>query len=139
MNIGQAAKAAGVTPKMIRHYEATGLLPAADRSAAGYRLYGEADIRTLRFIRQARALGFPLADLGGLLRLWHDRDRASADVKALALSHIAHLQERIDELQVMKQTLEGLARHCLGDDSPHCAILDGLAKGLETKVSRETE
>jgi MerR family copper efflux transcriptional regulator len=126
MNIGQAAKAAGVTPKMIRHYEATGLLPAAVRTATGYRVYGEADIRALRFIRQARALGFPLADLGGLLRLWHDRDRASADVKALALSHIAHLQERIDELQAMKQTLETLARHCQGDDSPHCAILDGL-------------
>lgn len=126
MNIGEAAKAAGLSAKMIRHYEEIGLIPPATRTDAGYRTYGPAEVRTLRFIRQARRLGFSLTELPALLRLWQDGDRASADVKALALAHIRDLDARIAELEAMRSTLQGLAALCHGDGRAECAILDAL-------------
>ena len=84
MNIGQAAKASGVSAKMIRYYEETGLIPAAGRTAAGYRVYSDQDVHMLRFVRRARDLGFPVEAIGELLGLWRDRTRHSADVKRLA-------------------------------------------------------
>lgn len=128
MNIGQAAAASGVSAKMIRHYEAIGLLPAADRSTAGYRSYGEPEVHNLRFIRRARDLGFPLGEIGQLLALWHNRDRPSAEVKALALRHVAELDAKADALRAMSDTLRRLASHCHGDDRPDCPILDDLAQ-----------
>ena len=128
MNIGQASAASGVSAKMIRHYEATGLIPPADRSAAGYRHYGTADLHTLHFIRRARDLGFPLAEISQLLALWQDRNRPSAEVKALALRHVAELDAKAAALQAMSATLKRLASHCHGDDRPDCPILEGLAK-----------
>jgi Cu(I)-responsive transcriptional regulator len=128
MNIGEAAAASGVSAKMIRYYEAIGLIPAARRSAAGYRVYGDAEVHTLAFIRRARALGFPVARIERLLRLWQDRARASAEVKAVAEEHVAELHARIAELRSMARTLEHLARSCHGDDRPDCPILDDLAR-----------
>ena len=127
MNIGEAAKASGVSAKMIRHYESIGLTPSAARTGSGYRVYSANDVHTLRFIRQARDLGFSLADLDRLLRLWRDRGRASADVKALATAHMAELDRKIAELQAMRRTLEHLAKACHGDDRPDCPILEELA------------
>lgn len=127
MNIGQAARASGVSAKMIRHYEETGLIPRARRSAAGYRTYGEADLHILRFVRQARRLGFSTAQIADLLSLWRNQRRSSARVKALAQAHIATLDERIRELEAMKSVLAELAAHCHGDDRPDCPILDALA------------
>jgi Cu(I)-responsive transcriptional regulator len=127
MNIGEAAQASGVTAKMIRHYESIGLLPAAQRTAAGYRVYGEQDVRLLQFIHRGRALGFPLEKIAELLALWQDQERASADVRQLAEQHIAELNRKIDELQAMKRTLETLARSCHGDQRSDCPILDDLA------------
>lgn len=127
MNIGQAARASGVSAKMIRHYEETGLIPRARRSAAGYRTYGEADLHILRFVRQARRLGFSTAQIADLLSLWRNQRRSSAKVKALAQAHIATLDERIRELEAMKSVLAELAAHCHGDDRPDCPILDALA------------
>ena len=127
LNIGEAAQASGVSAKMIRHYEAIGLLPAAQRTAAGYRVYGEAEIRVLQFIHRGRVLGFPLENIAGLLALWQDKDRASADVRRLAEQHIAELDRKIGELQAMKRTLETLARSCHGDQRSDCPILDDLA------------
>ena len=127
LNIGEAAQASGVSAKMIRHYEAIGLLPAAQRTAAGYRVYGEAEIRVLQFIHRGRALGFSLEDIAGLLALWQDKDRASADVRQLAEQHIAELNRKIGELQSMKRTLEALAHSCHGDQRSDCPILDDLA------------
>ena len=126
-NIGEAAAATGVSAQMIRHYEASGLIPPADRTFAGYRLYGDADLHRLRFIRRARALGFSMQQIGVLLGLWNDRSRASADVKALALQHADELRARIEEMQAMQRTLEDLARKCQGDGRPDCPIIDGLA------------
>jgi len=127
VNIGDAARASGVTAKMIRHYESIGLIPAARRSDSGYRRYTGNDVHTLRFIRQARSLGFSIKRIGELLSLWRDQKRPSRKVKALALAHVAELDERIRELEGMKQTLQRLAAHCHGDDRPECPILERLA------------
>jgi MerR family copper efflux transcriptional regulator len=127
MNIGQAARASGITAKMIRHYESVGLLPPAMRSDTGYRQYGEREVHVLRFIRRARDLGFSIKDISGLLSLWHDRQRPSRQVKALAQAHMQQLQRKIDELQSMRQTLEKLVQCCQGDERPDCPILQDLA------------
>lgn len=127
MNIGQAAQASGVTAKMIRYYESIGLMPPSPRSEAGYRRYGEQDLHLLRFIRQARRLGFGIDQIRQLLALWQDRGRSSAQVKALAQSHVDELNQRIGELVAMRDTLSHLAMHCHGDERPDCPILEGLA------------
>lgn len=128
MNIGQAARACGVSAKMIRHYESLGLLPPVRRTAAGYRQYDAATLHTLRFIRRARELGFPIEEIRALLQLWSAPSRTSAEVKRIALQHVADLQQRIDAMQAMKRSLEQLAAHCHGDGRPDCPILDDLAQ-----------
>jgi Cu(I)-responsive transcriptional regulator len=127
MNIGGAARHSGVSAKMIRHYEEIGLIPRAARSYSGYRTYTGNDVHTLRFIRQARSLGFSIKQIEQLLGLWRNQRRPSSKVKALALSHIAELDARIAEMETMKRTLQSLAAHCHGDDRPECPILDELA------------
>ena len=127
LNIGEAANSSGVSAKMIRHYEEQGFIPKARRTAAGYRVYTEADVHRLRFIRRARDVGFSLLEIKALLGLWGNRRRASADVKRMALKHVEALDAKIGELQAMRKTLTELARHCHGDDRPECPILDGLA------------
>ncbi|MCU0882465.1 MAG: Cu(I)-responsive transcriptional regulator [Hyphomonadaceae bacterium] len=126
MNIGEAARASGVSAKMVRHYEAIGLVAKAGRAANGYRDYDDADVHVLRFIRRARDLGFSIADIRELLALWSDRSRQSADVKRLALHHVAALEQRIVGLQAMAETLQSLAACCAGDDRPDCPILTEL-------------
>lgn len=128
MNIGQAAKASGVSSKMIRYYEQTGLIPTAARRESGYRDYGEADVHRLRFVRRARDLGFTVEQIGELLALWSDRARASADVKTLTLGHVEALRNKVAEIEGMIATLEGLAANCHGDDRPECPIIEGLAE-----------
>jgi MerR family transcriptional regulator, copper efflux regulator len=129
MNIGDAAAAAGVTPKMIRHYEALGLIPEADRTDAGYRLYGEREVAMLRFIRQSRGLGFSTRQIESLLALWRDGGRQSREVKEVALQQLAELEERQREIDQMRSTLQQLVARCPGDNGAHCAILDSLARG----------
>ncbi len=134
MNIGEAASASGVSAKMIRHYEELGLLPAAQRTASGYRQYAHNDVHTLRFIRHARDLGFSLAEIAELVSLWQNRRRPSRQVKALAEAHIRELEQKAAELLAMKSALEHLVHCCHGDDRPECPILDGLA-GADTLSS----
>lgn len=126
-NIGEAARASGVSAKMIRHYESEGLLAAARRTQAGYRIYARNDIHTLRFVRRARDLGFSIRAIEHLLGLWRNRRRSSADVRRIAQRHIVELNQKIDELLAMKRTLEQLVDHCHGDERPDCPILDDLA------------
>lgn len=128
MNIGQAAKLSGVSAKMIRYYEQTGLIPKAMRSDAGYRNYSAPDVHSLIFIRRARDFGFSVEQIAELLGLWRDRDRASADVKMMALAHVIGLKAKIAELQAMAHTLEHLAEQCHGDARPVCPIIADLAE-----------
>jgi Cu(I)-responsive transcriptional regulator len=125
MTIGQAAARSGVSAKMIRHYEAIGLIEA-ERRANGYRSYGPQDVAVLRFIRHARDLAFPLEDIRKLLALWRDRSRASGEVKRLALAHVEALEEKAAALAAVAQSLRHLAQHCSGDDRPDCPILEEL-------------
>ncbi|HEY4541797.1 MAG TPA: Cu(I)-responsive transcriptional regulator [Noviherbaspirillum sp.] len=128
MNIGQAAQASGVSAKMIRYYESIALIPPGRRSDAGYRIYGDNDVHTLRFIKRARTLGFSLEQIRELVSLWHDPQRASADVKRIAEEHVRELEQRIREMTEMRDTLVHLAHACCGDHRPECPILEGLAE-----------
>jgi len=127
VNIGGAAAASGVSQRMIRHYEKIGLIPSPPRRDSGYRDYSEADIHRLRFIANARDLGFPIEEIRVLLDLWSDRDRASAEVKALAESRAADLGRKADALNAMRGALLDLAKDCHGNDRPECPILTRLA------------
>ena len=127
MNIGEASARSGVSAKMIRYYEGIGLIAPAARTASQYRVYAEDEVHTLRFIRRARDLGFSLEETRELLALWHDRSRASADVKKLATAHIRDLEAKAAELQAMAETLRHLAAHCHGDHRPDCPILADFA------------
>ena len=127
--IGAAARASGVSAKMVRHYEALGLLGAVARTDAGYRQYTPADVHTLRFIKRARDLGFSMAEIAELVSLWHDRRRASADVKRIAQTHVAELEKRIQAMQDMRRTLQKRLDYCHGDEWLECPILEQLAGG----------
>ena len=136
MNIGEAAAAAGVTPKMIRHYESLGMIPDVQRTESGYRLYSPREVSMLRFIRQARAVGFPVKRIESLLALWRDDHRASREVKELAQQQLDELEQRRREIDEMRSTLSHLVSLCKGDDDPHCAILEQLsAAGQPGKAS----
>jgi len=127
MNIGQAASATGVSAKMIRYYESIALIPPGKRTDAGYRIFSENDLHTLRFVKRARQLGFSLDQIRELLSLWQNKERASADVKTIAMGHVAQLNQRIAELTEMRDTLQTLASCCHGDHRPDCPILQSLA------------
>ena len=127
MNIGKAATRSGVPAKTIRYYEEIGLIPKAARTDGGYRDYSDQEVETLRFIHRARDLGFPVKDVAALLTLWRDRSRSSADVKKLALDHVAEIDVKIAELKSIRGTLTDLATRCHGDDRPDCPILEDLA------------
>ena len=126
-NIGDVATRSGVTAKMIRHYESLGLLKEARRTEAGYRVYADVDVHTLRFIRRARDLGFSIRGIQQLLGLWQNRRRASADVRRVAQTHLDALDAKIRELQQMRATIEHLVHNCHGDSRPDCPILDELS------------
>lgn len=126
MNIGEISKATGISAKMIRYYEETGLIRPATRALSGYRVYSDNELQTLRFVRRARDLGFTVKQIDDLLTLWRDRTRASASVKEIAMRHVAALEKKMLELKEMSDTLLHLASHCHGDDRPDCPILKSL-------------
>jgi Cu(I)-responsive transcriptional regulator len=127
LNIGTLAKRAGVSARMVRHYEEIGLIPPAARTGSGYRTYGETELATLRFIGRARSLGFSLDEITDLLALWRDHTRASADVRAIAKRHMDAIERKIQELRSLQRSVGDLVRHCNADDRPECPILDSLA------------
>jgi Cu(I)-responsive transcriptional regulator len=134
LNIGQAARASGVSAKMIRYYDEIGLVRPSARTEANYREYDQREINELRFIRRARSLGFSMAEITRLLSLWRDRDRPSREVKAIADKHLADLDARIAEMQSMADTLRQLSRCCAGDDRPDCPILADLTGEAPAKA-----
>lgn len=127
MNIGTVSARSDVSPKTIRYYESVGLIPTAERAANGYRVYDEIDVQTLRFIQRARSLGFSVEQVANLLALWRDKNRTSAEVKALALKRIEYVERKIRELETILRAVVDLAERCHGDDRPDCPILDELA------------
>ena len=128
MNIGEASGNAGVTPKMVRHYESLGLLPKVHRTESGYRVYGESEVHTLRFIKRSRDLGFSMVEIAELVALWQNRRRPSASVKKVASAHLAELDRKIKEMESMRKTLGHLIHCCHGDDRPDCPILEDLER-----------
>ncbi len=128
MNIGEAAKASGVNAKLIRHYESISIIPKASRSDSGYRIYSDADVQILAFVKRARNLGFSMKEIKKLVSLWRNKTRASADVKQLAQTHVKEMEIKIEELQTMVRALKHLSRNCHGDGRPDCPIIDGLAQ-----------
>lgn len=135
-NIGEAASRSGVSAKMVRHYESLGLLPSIERTEAGYRLYTEREVHTLRFIKRSRDLGFSMAEISELLKLWQNRRRSSADVRRIASKHVEELNLRMAEMEAMRRTLEHLIHGCRGDHRPDCPILDEL-QGQEEAPARK--
>ena len=127
LNIGEAASASGVSAKMIRHYERIGVVPSPPRTVAGYRLYRDVDVHTLRFVQRARELGFPIKEIKTLVELWSNRRRSSAEVQRVASRHLAALERKIEQMEAMRGTLRHLVHACHGDDRPECPILDDLA------------
>jgi Cu(I)-responsive transcriptional regulator len=128
MDIGRAAKESGVSVKMVRHYEAIGLLPPPARTMANYRVYGPNDVHMLRFIKRARTLGFSMEDIKELVGLWKNKSRSSSAVKKIAGRHLDELRRKIAELESMAATLEHLTKHCHGDHRPECPILEDLSR-----------
>lgn len=128
MNIGEVAKASGVSAKMVRHYEEIGVIPKSSRSLAGYRQYSETDIHLLIFVRQARELGFTMPEVKALVGLWRNKRRKSGEVKKLALEHVARLESKIEQLSSMAKTLKHLAHCCHGDERPECPILEAIQR-----------
>ena len=137
MNIGEASKASGVSVRMIRHYEKIGLVPSPVRRDSGYRDYSDSDVNRLRFIANARDLGFPIEDISMLLALWSDKHRASEEVKALALSRAEELDRKARALEAMRNSLIDLANRCHGDSRPDCPILDELEHHSPNKSAGE--
>ena len=131
MNIGQVAQASGVSQRMVRHYEKIGLIPAPPRRNGTFRDYAPVDLHRLRFIANARDLGFPIEEIRELLSLWADRNRSSADVKRLALARAAELHRKAEQLEQMRATLLTLAEHCSGDARPDCPIINGIARSQD--------
>ncbi|MES2785551.1 MAG: Cu(I)-responsive transcriptional regulator [Pseudomonadota bacterium] len=125
-NIGEAARRSGVSAKMARHYESLGLLPEVNRTASGYRVYTDKEVHTLRFIKRSRDLGFSMAEITELLKLWQNRSRSSADVRRIAARHVEDLDQRMKEMEAMRKTLKTLIHCCQGDNRPDCPILDEL-------------
>lgn len=127
MNIGQAAKATGISARMIRHYEAQGLLPPPTRSASGYRIYGHEDLEALRFIRNARAFGFCLVQIAQLMRLTREGPCASDDISGLLEARLKSLREEEDALRSQRLLVERAIALGAGTRQPGCALADLLS------------
>lgn len=128
MNIGEAAQATGISAKMIRHYESIGVLPRPCRGTSGYRRYATQDLQRLHFIRNARDAGLSTEQIKRLLSLWLERNRSAREVKGLVADHLGAIEQRIEGLVRIRNSLAHLVAHCAGEARPECPILDHLAQ-----------
>lgn len=125
LTIGKLARAADVPIDTIRYYERRGLVEAAERTDAGYRLFDPAAVDQLRFIKKAQGLGFSLEEARLFLRYGSSESADVGEVRALALDKIAQLQAQVDEIEEMKAVLQRLARECAGAGPvDECPILE---------------
>lgn len=138
MNIGPASQQSGLPPKTIRYYEDIGLL-TAERAANGYRDYSAEDVHRLRFVQRSRSLGFSVEECRQLLSLYTDRDRASADVKAIATDKLCEIDRKVAELTRLREMLGHLVESCHGDARPECPIIDGLSGKTREHSDRGVE
>lgn len=127
MNIGEASRRVNLPAKTIRYYEEIGLVIPKTRTPSGYRTYSEAELHKLRLVQWTRSLGFAIAECRELLDLYEDRNRASADVRAIALRRIARIDRKSAQLQGLRRALRELADKCQGDERPDYPILDDPA------------
>lgn len=132
MNIGEAAHASGISAKMVRYYEAIGLIQAPKRRPSGYRQYELPDIHRLRLIRIARDSGFSLVDIKDILALWDDRKRSDAETKKLALAKVGQLKRRVEQIEEMIESFRQLIVQCERGRRP----TRPLAKDTRTPAQR---
>jgi Cu(I)-responsive transcriptional regulator len=132
MNIGDAAERSGLPPKTIRYYEEIGLLKPG-RAENGYRDYSSSDVHRLKFLQRSRSLGFSVEECRQLLSLYGDRQRESADVRAIAEAKLGEIDRKISELAELREVLRHLVEHCNGDARPDCPIIDRLAGSSGSK------
>ncbi|MDQ2077325.1 Cu(I)-responsive transcriptional regulator [Marinimicrobium sp. ABcell2] len=135
MNIGQASALSGLPSKTIRYYESVDLIVPKRQQDNDYRDYSDVDVGQLRFLRRARQVGFSLAQCRELLDLYRDPSRQSAQVKALVMSHVEQLEEQLQNLTSMRDTLLDMAQRCPGDQQSECAIIDDLAQAAAPGMS----
>ena len=128
MNIGAAARAAGLPVKTVRYYADIGLVTASDRSESGYRQYTQNELAKLIFARRTRTFGFSIDETRELLSLYEDHNRSSADVKSIAKGKLEEIEQKMAELQALHDQLSHLVGACHGDDRPDCPIIEGFAR-----------
>lgn len=127
LSIGAAAQETKVKVTTIRFYEERGLLPAPPRTESGRRLYGEAHIARLKFIKHARELGFDLNDIGTLLGLSDDPSQDCAAADSIARVQLDAVQYRITQLLALQSELERMIHDCKGGKIATCNVIESLA------------
>ena len=128
MNIGKASKLSHLTVKAVRYYDNIGLVKPHQNISSGYREYNEEDVLKLKFVGKARKFNFNIDECRELLSLYENKSRPSKDVKKLTLEKISQIDDKLRQLQNLKDELTYLADNCQGDDRPNCPILDALSK-----------
>lgn len=126
MNISEAAKSSGLPVKTVRYYADIELVEPSSRSDAGYRIYDDAAVRRLSFIRRARTFDFSVAECRELMDLYQNQDRTSAEVKKIASKRLEEIEIKQKELQALHDDLSHLVKACRGDERPDCPIIDFL-------------
>lgn len=133
MKIGRLAKATQTTPPTIRYYEDIGLLPAPPRQAGSQRVYGDADVRRLTFIRRCRDFGFPIDKVRVLLSLAPDHERSCQEARDLAYAHLVEVRQKLGELRELERSIAAFVdrcdQNCAGGVGADCVILEDLAHG----------
>jgi Hg(II)-responsive transcriptional regulator len=126
MRIGAAAEQAGVNVQTLRYYERRGLLPRPPRRQSGYREFPSDAVRIVRFIKRAQELGFTLDEVEELLRLRNDKRRDRARVRAVAERRVRQIEQKIAELEAMKDALAHLVHCCHDGSTLECPIIEAL-------------
>ncbi|MEX0962862.1 MAG: helix-turn-helix domain-containing protein [Pseudohongiellaceae bacterium] len=126
LSIGRLASGSGVKIETIRYYEKIGMMPVPKRSTGGQRIYSQAALNRLHFIRRCRELGFTLKEILLLLTLDATADRSCNEVRDVTLTHLAQIKRKIADLKRMQSVLSKLVVQCDSGSAPACPILEAL-------------